>query len=50
MAVNTRTAVHAYEHLPAAVRRRWQPLVVQKEGQEEHQQDQHRLQTIYSNV
>ncbi|KAL4747487.1 hypothetical protein BDW72DRAFT_209619 [Aspergillus terricola var. indicus] len=47
---NTRTAVHAYEHLPAAVRRRWQPRNVQEERQEGEQKNRHPLQTIHSDV
>ncbi|KAL2844547.1 MFS transporter [Aspergillus pseudoustus] len=31
---NTRTAVHAYNHLPGAVKRRWRPRIAQDQGQE----------------
>ncbi|KAJ0423941.1 major facilitator superfamily domain-containing protein [Aspergillus carlsbadensis] len=47
---NTRTAVHVYEHLPAVVKRRWQPRIVQGEEQEREQRDQHHLQMIESRV
>jgi hypothetical protein len=47
--VNTRTGVHAYEHLPEAVKRRWRPRIVQ-EGQEGEMGDRYPLQTIHSTV
>ncbi|KAL3494904.1 major facilitator superfamily domain-containing protein [Aspergillus germanicus] len=48
---NARTGVHAYDHLPTAVKRRWHPRIVQEEEQPEREQrNQHHLQTIDSHV